>query len=187
MKKIIALFAISAVLSGCATVAPTAQTTIKDQEPILVGISMKERVAVASKDITNQIDLLNKINENRYAGTYNVVKHNNELEARKNSSNTVPQAYSRTPIEIKTTAVSTASKIKKIDWKDSSLNELVKGFGEAAGYKVILVAGSKDKNVSFYVENENVFSALNRLKVQVSSFALITVVDSSKTIYLNYN
>ena len=174
------------MLSGCAVVVPPTTQVIKDQEPILVGISMKEKLAVASKDINNQIDLLNRIKENRYAGSYKVVEHNNNVDARKGSSNTIPQAYAKEPL-VNVSPVANPNNIKKIDWKNSSLNELVQGFGKAAGYQVILVAGSKDKNITFSVENENIFSALNRLKDYVKPFALITVVEKNKIIYLNYN
>ena len=191
MKKNIILFAVVAILAGCASVAPSNPTpTIRDQEPALTGISIKERVATASKDINNQIDLLNKINENRYAGKYKAVTHNNELDARKGSNRTLPPEQKQSPIVQAKSAqesVQTDDKIKKIDWKHSSLNDLVKGFGSAAGYKVVLISKKADKNINFYVENENIFSALNRLKIQVMPFALITVVDKEKTIYLNYN
>jgi hypothetical protein len=187
MKKNIILFAVVAMLAGCASVVPTPAP--KDQEPVLTGLSMKERVATASKDINNQVELLNKINENRYVGKYKMVTHNNELDARKGSSRTVPPEQKEvTVVQAKAPeAVKTGDTIKKIDWKHSSLNDLVKGFASAAGYKLVLVSNSADRNVTFSVENENIFSALNRLKTQVMPFALITVVDKEKTIYLNYN
>lgn len=191
MKKNVVLFAVVAILAGCASVVPSIPTpTIRDQEPALTGMSMKERVATASRDINNQVDLLNKINENRYAGKYSALTHNNELDARKGSNRTLPPEQKQSPIVQAKAAqepVQTGDTIKKIDWKHSSLNDLLKGFGSAAGYKVVLISKKADKNINFYVENENIFSALNRLKIQVMPFALITVVDKEKTIYLNYN
>lgn len=180
MKKNIVLFAVIVMLTGCATVVPPTSTAPKDQEPVLIGLSMKEKIATASKEINSQVDLLNKINQNSYVGTYKLVTHNNELDARKGSSRTVPQ-------QVSNNTTNTNETIKKIDWEQSSLNELVKGFGTAAGYKVVLVSGNTDKMVTFHVENENIFNALNRLKAQVATVALITVVAQEKTIYLNYN
>ena len=189
MKKKISLFAVVVMLAGCATVVPPPPAP-RDQEPVLTGMSMKERVATASNDINNQVDLLNKINENRYAGKYKLLIHNNELDARKGSNRTVPSEQKQTTIVQAKAAqepVRLGVTVKKIDWKNSSLNDLVKGFGAAAGYKVVLISNTADRNINFYVENENVFSALNRLKIQVMPFALVTVVDKEKTIYLNYN
>lgn len=188
MKKNIILFAVVAMLAGCASVVPPTPSP-GDKEPVLTGLSMKERVATVSKDINNQVELLNKINENRYVGKYKMLTHNQELDARKGSSRTVPPEPKEVPVaQVKPTSeVKSGDVIKKIDWKHSSLNELVSGFGKAAGYKVVQVSKNTDRNVTFYVENENIFSALNRLKTQVMPFALITVVDKEKTIYLNYN
>jgi len=195
MKKNIVLVAVVALLSGCASVAPTVQSS-KDQEPILVGLPMKEKIAIASKDINNQMDLLSKVNGQKYVGSYKLVTHNNDLDARKGSSRTLPPQVEEKkvapPVEapppvVKEKSADNSKIIKKIDWKNSSLNDLVKGFGSAIDYKVVLVSKEKDKNVSFSVENEPVLSALDRLKTQVRGFALITVEDKSKTIYLNYN
>lgn len=192
MKKIIPLVLICLGFAGCTTVIKPQAKEPSDQEPALVGEPMSKRVAVATNDINNQIELLNKINSGKYAGSFSMVTHNNEMDARKGASTTIPQAYAHIETkkpdpskEVKTSAVT--DKIKKIDWKDGSLNGLVKSFGVATGYQVILVNEKKDKNVNFNVENENVFVALNRLKNQVSSFALLTVVEKNKVIYLNYN
>lgn len=193
MKKIIPLVLICLGFAGCTTIVKPQVGEQSDQEPILVGEPMSKRVAVATNDINNQLELLNKINSGKYVGTFSMVTHNNQMDARKGSSKTIPQSYSndtKKSESLKEEVSSTPAvkdKIKKIDWKNGSLNDLVKSFGVATGYQVILVNDKKDKNINFNVENENVFTALTRLKNQVSSFALLTVVEKNKVIYLNYN
>ena len=194
MKKIIPLVLICLGFAGCTTIVKPPVKEMLDQEPILVGEPMSKRVAVATNDINNQLELLNKINSGKYVGTFSMVTHNNEMDARKGSSKTVPKAYAynETPKSqsLKEDNLSTPAvkdKIKKIDWKDGSLNDLVRSFGVATGYQVVLVNDKKDKNINFKVENENIFVALARLKNEVSSFALLTVVEKTKVIYLNYN
>lgn len=193
MKKVIPLVLICLGFVGCTTIKPQVKETF-DQEPMLVGESMAKRISVATNDINNQLDLLNKINSGKYVGSFSMVTHNNEMDARKGASTTIPQAYAHVETKKPDSLKSVASpvqpakdKIKKIDWKNGSLNDLVKSFGVATGYQVILVNDKKDKNVNFYVENEDVFSALNRLKTQVSPFSLLTIVEKNKMIYLNYN
>ena len=93
MKKFLILSFSIMVLTGCAT---TQQTTIKvEEEPILVGIPLNERIARSEKKINEQLGLLEKIRERKYVGSYNMVVHNNELDARKNSSRTLPEIYAK--------------------------------------------------------------------------------------------
>lgn len=184
------MIAVSVIFTGCAT--PPVPPAPHDEEPVLTGKPMSERLAAVSNDINNQMELLNNLNAGKKVGSFTTVVHNNELDARKNSNNTIPKSYGVATQSVQATSspdpvLNAQDKIKKIDWKNGSLNDLVKNFAVATNYKLILVAPNKDKVVSFHVENETVANALNRLKTQISSFALLTVVDKEKTIYLNYN
>lgn len=91
MRKIIIMSSSLAILAGCTTPPPQIKV---DQEPILVGVPIKERVAKSSQTVNEQLDLLNKVRAKKYVGTFEMVEHNNGLDARKGSSRTLPQAYS---------------------------------------------------------------------------------------------
>lgn len=92
MKKILLIPSIF-ILFGCATTQQAPNPIRQDQEPLLVGIPMNERVASTKSTINNQFELLNKVRTGQYAGKYEMVTHNNELDARKGARNTIPQAF----------------------------------------------------------------------------------------------
>lgn len=96
MKKIIISSGLSlCVLAGCSTPPPIVKV---DVEPILVGIPINERVARSNQAIAEQLDLLDKVKANKYAGTFEMVQHNNGLDARKGSTKTLPQSYSKNDV-----------------------------------------------------------------------------------------
>ncbi len=96
MKKIIISSSLSLfVLAGCTTPPPIVKV---DVEPILVGIPINERVAKSNQAIAEQLDLLDKVKANKYAGTFEMVQHNNGLDARKGSTKTLPQSYAKNDI-----------------------------------------------------------------------------------------
>ena len=183
------------VLAGCAS-APTPEP-YRDVEPALVGIPMTERIASSAKRINAQFELLNKVRANEYVGKYDMPVHNQEVDARIGSKNTLPQSYAnkdeiiaKALAEQKERDLLAAKKsqvIKKIDWQNSSLNDLVKNFSSALDYNVVYVSKTKDLNVNYKVENETLESALNRLANEVKPIALLTIDDANKTIFLNYN
>jgi hypothetical protein len=82
---------LSALLVGCETVKPVAVE--RDHEPVLTGIPVSEKVAASESLLNNQIELLNKITEKKPVGTYNVVTHDNSLDARVGSNMTIPKSY----------------------------------------------------------------------------------------------
>lgn len=184
-----------ASLAGCAS-AP-APTPYRDVEPALVGLPMKDRIVSSSSRINSQFELLNKVQANEYVGKYDMPVHNQELDARIGSKRTLPQAYANKDEIIAKAKAEQAARdllaqkksqiIKKIDWQNSSLNELVKNFAAALDYNVVYVTKNKDVNVNYKVQNESLESALNRLGNEVKPIALITVDDKIKTVFLNYN
>ena len=147
---------------------------------------------------------MNKVQAGEFAGKYDMPVHNQELDARLNSKRTLPQSYAnKDVIAAKERADAEAEKaklhakallatqkgqvIKRVDWQNSSLNELVKNFATAIDYNVIYVSKGKDLNVNFKAENESWENTVSRLTKEVNAIALITVDDNVKSIFLNYN
>ena len=198
MKKSYSLLLVFGILGGCTTIKPV-EPPVVYKEPVLVGEPFGIKIAKSKKEISDQIALLDTINKKRFAGKYQMLVHNNNLDARAGSSRTVPESYNKAStsngyqvlvndnnnIAPKESSVRQGKIIKNLDWKDSSLNDLINGFSSATNYEVV-INNSKSKNVSFSASQEDSFSALNRLANEVSSFATIQVVDREKKIYLTY-
>jgi hypothetical protein len=112
MKKIILISASLLILTGCATKPVPVKV---DSEPILVGLPISERVEKSSKTINEQLDLLTKLNNKKYVGTYEMVQHNNGLDARIGSTRTLPASYANiNNPEVKVSSVN-ASKLSKVN------------------------------------------------------------------------
>lgn len=196
MKKILLLASSSLViLAGCATPPPPAPT-YTDKEPILVGTPINERIAGSAQSINEQMELLNKIQSGQRVGTFSMVTHNNELDARKGSRNTVPQAYAT--MNTKPVAVAQAApevltqnaslldkKVKKIDWKQNSANELGKNFAQALGYS-FAVNKQQDMKISVTIENETLGSAIDKFRAALGNNAQVVIVDANKTFNIIY-
>lgn len=192
--------ALAVLATGCATVPPPTQYV--DKEPILVGVPISERIAKTDKEINEQIELLDRVSTGKYAGKYEVVQHNNGLDARVGSSRTLPKAYAQkdapkvtataSTTVTSTTVTSTASAIenkivKKIDWKSSSANELGKSLAKAMGYEFALKTGElKDRNIDFTVNQEPLHSVLDKFKNTMSPFAEVVVIKDNKTFNIIY-
>lgn len=95
MREKLKLLPIIAVLSmtGCATVP--SPPTYRDVEPALVGKPVAERINEAEQTIHSQFQLLSQLESGQRIGSYDVVKHNNDLETRIGSPETIPQAYAQ--------------------------------------------------------------------------------------------
>lgn len=185
--------ALAVLATGCATVPPPTQYV--DKEPILVGVPISERIAKTDKEINEQIELLDRVSSGKYAGKYEVVQHNNGLDARVGSSRTLPKAYAQKDnpkVTASPTATSTSSAIenkivKKIDWKSSSANELGKSLAKAMGYEFALKTGEiKDRNIDFTVNQEPLHSVLDKFKNTMSPFAEVVVIKDNKTFNIIY-
>ena len=96
MKKIIAIMIGSSaiLMTGCAT-APQPKIEIVDKEPILVGKPVAQRIAESSSEINAQLELLQKVQNGGKIGNFAIIQHNNNLDARVGSNNTIPQAYAK--------------------------------------------------------------------------------------------
>lgn len=101
MNKIKLGFVITslAVITGCSTI-PTPEPIYRDNEPNLVGKPIAERINESQTAINDQFALLERIHSGKHVGTYNVVEHNNNLDARKGSAYTVPYDYANNTYDI---------------------------------------------------------------------------------------
>jgi hypothetical protein len=192
MKKIILMGSGLIILAGCTT--PVMTPVKVDKEPILVGMPIGERVGKSEQSISEQINLLDKIKAKKYVGTFEVVKHNNDMDARKGSSQTIPQAYAylqEKPTEQVVASINPVinpmqNKIKKIEWENNSANELGQQFANALGYK-FSTTGNKDEIISLRIENETMESAVNKFKNVLKDKAVVLLVEQNKTFTIIYN
>lgn len=183
MKKIIAIMMSSSaiLLTGCATTTQP-KVQIVDKEPILVGKPVAQRITESSKEINEQFELLNRVQNGGKVGNFAIVQHNNNLDARVGSNNTIPQAYAKINEPVKKEPI-----VKRIQWDNNSLNKLVGNFATAMGYQVVIKPGSvADKNVNFLAEKLTLGQSLDLLKTQVKDVANIVVIDKNKTINVFY-
>lgn len=183
MKKIIAIMLSSSaiLLTGCATTVQP-KVDIMDKEPILVGKPVAQRITESSKEINEQLFLLQKVQTGGKVGNFAIVQHNNNLDARVGSSNTIPEAYAKINEPVKKEPV-----VKKIQWDNNSLNKLLGNFANAMGYQVVIKPGSvADKNISFLAEKVTLTQSLDLLKTQVKDIANIVVIEKNKTINVFY-
>lgn len=173
------------LLAGCATSNVTPSNPYKNDEPILVGKSVQQRIAENSQAILNQLELLNRtrngIATQTHVGNYSAVTHNNNLDARVGSANTVPKELSKKRAEIFT------KKIENIEWKNQSLNTLGQNFAAVLGYDFATQPGKiADKDINFSVKNMSVEDALNKLGSENSQDVNILVVDEVKMLTFIY-
>lgn len=183
MKKIIAIMISSSVvlMSGCATTVQP-KVDIVDKEPVLVGKPVAQRIQESEKEINEQLELLNKVQSGGNIGNFAIVQHNNNLDARVGSANTIPQAYAKINEPVKKEPI-----VKRIQWDNNSLNKLVGNFAKAMGYEVVIKPSSiADKNINFLAEQLTLAQSLDLLKKQVKDVAEIVVIDKNKTINVFY-
>lgn len=183
MKKIIAIMIGSSaiLMTGCAT-APQPKVEIVDKEPILVGKPVAQRISESSTEINEQLDLLQRVQNGGKIGNFAIVQHNNNLDARVGSDNTIPQAYAKINEPEKKEPI-----IRKIQWNNNSLNKLVGNYANAMGYQVVIKPGSvADKNIEFLAENITLKQSLNLLQDKMKGVAEIVVIEKNKTINVFY-
>lgn len=202
MKKTTTLaYALSLLsLVGCSQMPTKVEQVGKEQvdrEPLIVGVPFSERVAKTSKNIEEQLDLLNKVKSNEHVGTFEMVKHNNDLDARLNSDKTIPKSYkdvvaksnqqneTNTVQEIKDVQENPINKkLKVLDWENNSVKELLMMFSQALGYEFIDNKNIKDFNVTLKASNITLGEALQELKKKAEKVNII-VSDKNKTITIN--
>lgn len=201
MKKTTTLVCVLSLLSlvGCSQIPTKIEQTGKEQvdkEPIIVGVPFSERVSKTSKNIEEQLDLLSKVKSNEHIGTFEMVKHNNDLDARLASDKTIPKAYKDVvlqkvePVQVTETKVTEIKdvqenpinkKLKVLDWENNSIKELLNMFSTALGYEFIDNKNIKDFNVSLKASNITLGNALEELKKKTEKVNII-VSDKNKTI-----
>ncbi len=201
MKKTTTLVCVLSLLSliGCSQIPTKIEQTGKEQvdkEPIIVGVPFSERVSKTSKNIEGQLDLLSKVKSNEHIGTFEMVKHNNDLDARLASDKTIPKAYKDVvlqkiePVQVTETKVTEIKdvqespinkKLKVLDWENNSIKELLNMFSTALGYEFIDNKNIKDFNVSLKASNITLGNALEELKKKTEKVNII-VSDKNKTI-----
>ena len=193
MKKTILSLFVVGLLAGCATKIEPKKEIRVEKEPLLVGIPVSERLDKSDKVISEQLDLLNKLEKNNGSINtgYQVVQHNNNLDARKGSERTIPRAYAfaeqyRAKMEEKKKVDSTMQRrIKNIDWKNNSANELGKNFATLLGYKLI-VNKPTDQKVNYIATDITVGEAIEKFKVLMLPIATIDLDSESKVLLINY-
>lgn len=101
MNKIKLGFVMSglAIITGCSTI-PLPEPVYRDNEPNLVGKPIAERINESQSAINDQFALLERIHSGKHVGSYSVVEHNNNLDARKGSDYTVPYDYAHGTYDI---------------------------------------------------------------------------------------
>lgn len=196
------------LLSGCANNVRLVESPQKDIEPILVGIPIDDRINSVQKEVNGQLELLKTIQDRKIAGTYTVVKHQNELDARKGSAETIPAAYASSISKgsdawsvadsdqsaTKTTQTSTdmpifnTNLVKKIEWQNNSMNVLAENLAKEMGYQLVIKPSKaqSDKNVNFAVKNKTLRQVVEQLATESSAYADVIVIDANKTLNVLY-
>lgn len=102
MNKLkIGFVSICAILAtGCTAIPQTSTPAYRDYEPNIVGKPIAERINESQTAINDQFSLLERIHSGNRVGTYSVVEHNNNLDARKGSDYTLPQEYAHNTFDI---------------------------------------------------------------------------------------
>lgn len=202
MKRVSLIIAIIAsALTGCATVVTPVQPA--DQEPRITGKNVDQRLFEASENIELQKQLLSKLRNREPIYNVTPVTHNNNLDARPGSPNTIAPLKSpsskvtvvteKTPV----TPVSPVSDlernpkssqlVKQIDWKKNSLNELSQNLSKALGYEFVLNQnGKKDLMIDFYIEKQDLKTVVEQLRKQIANQADIIIVGKNNTFNLIY-
>lgn len=192
MKKITLLATILIVgLSGCASLKqPTSIDNFADREPQLVGIPFEQRIAKSEKKILEQKDVWYKYKMDKGTNDYNMVTHNQNLEARKNSVRTLPQAYSKMREDVAKEERDyipevLLQEVNKIEWKNNSANSLGRTIADAMGYDFV-TNKKRDMNINMAVKGGTIDSVLKEFAKALEPNATILVMPENKTFNIIY-
>lgn len=182
---------LSLILGGCAQMPSTVKTGNQvqvDQEPEIVGVPLSQRVNQTSQNINDQLDLLKKVKSQDYVGKFEMVQHNNDLDARKNSDRTIPQAYSKmvdkAEIKVDETPSAFNKRIKNLDWENNSANELGKMLAESVGYS--FANNKKDMVITVKLKDVSIKQAIEEFKKSLGKKAEVIVTEQNKTLTVIY-
>ena len=184
MKQILIAGAVLVLLSGCAINPtggqPKAKLMTQDLEPLVVGVPIKDKVNKSNLMVSEQLNLLSRDYSKETAGSYSMVKHNNEVDARQNSERTLPQAYAYMGEYEKLNKV-----VKKIEWDNNSANMLGRQLSDALGYK-FAINRNKDLKITFRANNESLGEVLQKFKEVMDPVADVVIIEKNKTFNIVY-
>jgi len=216
---VVIMAACASLLAGCATAPQPQAPAHRDIEPALVGKPVTERIYESEIEINNQLGLLYKVHSGKPVGSYTVVAHNNDLDARLGSSMTVPQAYAKEGVAMKQDKNWTATpmpsryaslennvpvvkpdplqkKVKRIEWTNNSLNQLVKNLNSAINaeitepnekYNLVVKRGTMtDAYISFVAENMTLEQVIAKLSKELGALAEVSLIKENKTLNVIY-
>lgn len=214
--KLLSLVAVSILATGCANTSLGTKTQDKSSSSnknALVGMSVASQLDDTKKSLDDQLALLKAVKSGQEISSYNMVTHNNNVDARVGSTNTVPLQYGQQNVPpsskinpepakveekvtvsqevIKSTSTNTVmtQKVKRIVWKNDSLNTLAKNLAKSIGFDFVTKASPKgvaDANVDYTVENVTVREAISELSKKTNGIADVLVFEENKTVNVLY-
>lgn len=191
MKKLTLLAATVALgLSGCAATSGPKVGTFVDKEPLLVGVPFEQRLASSEKKIQEQRDVWYRYKMDIGTKEYNMVTHNQNLEARKDSIRTIPQEYAKMKEGVAKDERDylpevLLQEVNKIEWKNNSANQLGRTVADALGYEFV-TNKKKDKTVNVVVNGGTIDSVLKEFSNALAPEATILVMPENKTFNIIY-
>ena len=212
--KLLPLVAVAILTTGCANtmMSNNTQNKQKTSKNALVGMSVESQLEATKKALDDQLSLLKAVKSGKEIESYNMVTHNNNVDARVDSSNTVPLQYghqnvpqsfslneakvdTETKVDtgtkeiVKSNDVVMTQKVKRIVWKNDSLNTLAKNLAKSIGFDFVTKPSEKgvaDANVDYAVENVTVKEAIIELSKKASGVADVLVFEENKTVNVLY-
>lgn len=196
-----------AVLTGCQTPPAPAPEPGMPNSKYVIAPTIEEAINRSETKINNNWALLNEVNNKRPLSPQ-VLEHNNNLDARTardkqkivgpqfgNSRNALVAANGSTgavSADIKGTDPAKLQKfsqvVNKLNWQNSSLNELLQQISNQVGYDFVIKKGSKqDKSFSIDVPNpQSIMNILEMIARGNELDATITVSHVKQTITVSY-
>jgi apolipoprotein N-acyltransferase len=206
--KLLPLVAVAILTTGCANTMMSNNTQNKQNtsKNALVGMSVESQLEATKKALDDQLSLLKAVKSGKEIESYNMVTHNNNVDARVDSSNTVPLQYGQQNVPqssslneskvdtgtkeiVKSNDVVMTQKVKRIVWKNDSLNTLAKNLAKSIGFDFVTKPSEKgvaDANVDYSVENVTVKEAISELSKKASGVADVLVFEENKTVNVLY-
>lgn len=223
--KLLPLVAVAILATGCANTGMGLKSQDKpatNSKNALVGMSVESQLESTKKALDDQLSLLKALNSGQELSSYNMVTHNNNVDARVGSTNTLPIQYGQQNVPpssklngdtvatveaakevlveekvtvskevVKSSETNTimSQKVKRIVWKNDSLNTLAKNLAKSIGFEFVTkqsATGVADANVDYAVENVTVREAIGELSKKANSVADVLVFEENKTVNVLY-
>lgn len=214
--KLLPIVAMALLATGCANVGIKTKNTDNStsSKNALIGLSVSEQLKRTAKSLEDQDRLLETLKKGQEITSYNLVTHNNNVDAREGSINTVPLQYGQqnVPIaqgvieaelekqtlveeqvklqtQIQSSTGAMNQKVKRIVWNNDSLNNLAKNLAKSIGYDFVTKASEKgkaDEKIDYMVENVTVKEAIAELIKKAEPVADVLVFEENKTVNVLY-